>query len=615
MREKSLGFITCPLCGCACGLNLLVQGSAADEHPCITVLPSSAPGWGATGLCMRGWQVGQILGSGRRLRSPMARRGGSQERVGWEEALAEFVNVLAKLCEDDAGSIGIILGDSLSNEDVFAARRFAGAIGTPNVATLGLELDAPVLQGIEQALGVPYRAPEPEELDGADVFLCVNSNFQHINPRAAGAMARRLQDGARMALIDEVDQGLAVWADVYARHRPGTRSAALRQVGAAIAGAGAGDGPLDAGDVGELVGLIEESHRLAVLFSTAAIVSTDEALALAELAQAIRGEARWVGLYLLPSGANTFGTIDMLAAGGHGPGGMSAMQMMSPGSALRCLIAIGEDLGRLLAPADLQQLRGRLEFAVSLSSVLSPTAGLADLALPMAMNAEHEGTVRQPDGRLWYSEQIVEPAGQAQTVGAVLSELSRALGCEDGWDSTDAMWERIRAEVPGYGHIRLDDLRAGELAQVGPQTAQVTEVVPAAVLTAPPVEMARTDEEHPFTLLPRSWWGGWTTDARCQSAHILRREATLYREPYVLLAPADAEELRLREGDRAQVSTRAGVATARVRQAPGIPERLALLPTEFPGLIRTVVGAADGEWESGLPVAPVAGAIRPLETG
>lgn len=418
-----------------------------------------------------------------------------------------------------------------------------------------------------------------------------------------------------MILIDEVDQGQAVWADIYARHRPGMRAAALRQLADAVREGEIGGGPLEAGQVGEMLDLIEDSRRMALPFSAEAVVSTDEAFAIGQLARALRAEERWVGVYLLPSGANTFGTIDMLAPAGEGAGGMGAMEMLSAGSGIRCLMTIGEDLGRLFGPTDLARLRPRLEMGISLSSFVSPTTNLADLALPVAMDGERESTIRRPDGRVWWSEAILEPTGQARTIGAVLEGLVEALGGGAMWGREDDLWAQIRAEVPGYGHIELETPRAGELPTAGMDTPRVTEVVPASVLTAPPVEVPPVDEERPWLLLPRSTRGGWTTDPRCQGAHILRREATLYREPYLLVTPDDVQELEVREGERVQIITKGGAATARVRSDPGLPPKIAILPTEFPGVIRTLAGLGEGPApEPGLPASPIAGSVRPLET-
>lgn len=611
VSTESLGFVTCPLCGCACGLNLLAQRVRPDQPVAITVMPSTAPGWGASGLCMRGWQIGEMLRSRRRVRHPMAWREDGQQRVTWNEAVELAVKHLARLREDDPASIGIVLGDSLSNEEVFAARRFAALLGTPNVACLGLEIDAPAIHGLEQVLGAPYRAPEPEELDGVDLYICVNSNFQHINPRAAGAIARRLQQGkARMILIDELDQGMAVWADVYARHSPGLRAEALRQVAAAVAGEELG-GPLAPADVRATLGAVAESRRIAILASSSEIGGIEEALAIGQLARALRAEARWVGTYLLPSGANIFGTLDMLAAGGKGPGGMSATRMVTSGSGLRALIVIGEDLGRLYGPQQLANLRQRLEFGLALATFTSPNTELADLALPVALSGEREGTIRRPDGRVWWSEPVLEPAGDARPVTVVLDTLAAALGESAHWGDCDAVWAEIREQVPGYRHIEPERLRRGELPVVGLDGTDVASVVDSRILAQTRGGATETDEAHPFVLVPRSGRGGWTTDPRCQGAHILRREATMYREPYVLMSPAEAFALNVREGGRVRIVTRQGAAVVRLRVDPGIPPQSAVLPTEHPGIIRAL---AEGAETGRLPTAPFAGAIEAAET-
>ena len=120
----------------------------------------------------------------------------------------------------------------------------------------------------------------------------------------------------------------------------------------------------------------------------------------------------------------------------------------------------------------------------------------------------------------------------------------------------------------------------------------------------------QVDEEHPFVLVPRSSRGGWITDARCQGAHILRREATMYREPYVILAPDDAKRLGLRAGAQAQVATTQGVVTVRVQTEKGIPAGIAIVPTGAPGVLRSLVATNE---TGGLPTHPVAGSIAPPE--
>lgn len=611
MSTDKLGFIICPLCGCACGLNLLAQRVRADQPLTITVLPSSAPGWGAAGLCMRGWQMGEILGSRHRLRHPMVRRQGEQQRVSWDEALAQASEALRGLRAADPASIGIVLSDSLSIEEAFAARQFADLLGTPNVACLGLEMDAPAIHGLEQALGAPYRAPTVEELDGVDLFVCVNSNFQHMHPRAAGVMARRVQQGAaRMALIDEVDQGWAVWASVFAQHPPGMRADALRQLAAALSGE-QDAGPMAAGDVRALVAAISESRRVALVFSAAALMGIEEGQAVGQLARAMRAEARWVGPYALPSGANTFGVLDMLAAGGRGPGGMSVTSMVATGSGLRGLILVGEDLGRLYGPGEWTELRARLEFVMALSSFVSPATEVADVALAAAMNGECEGTVRQPDGRLWWGEHVVEPPGESRGIGVTLDALAAGLGESRNWGDDATIWAAIREQVGGYRHVEPEELRTGGLPAVGLETAAAADVVDAQILTATSAAPVQVDEEHPFVLVPRSSRGGWITDARCQGAHILRREATMYREPYVILAPDDAKRLGLRAGAQAQVATTQGVVTVRVQTEKGIPAGIAIVPTEYPGVLRSLVATNE---TGGLPTHPVAGSIAPAGT-
>lgn len=604
--------MTCPLCGCGCGLNLLAHRTQAGQPLTVTVLPSRAPGWGAAGLCMRGWQLGEILGSSRRLRTPMVWREGSQESTDWPHALERAGESLQRLRRRDPASIGIVLGDSLSVEELFVARRFADMLGTPHVAALGVELDAPAIDGIEQVLGRAYRAPSPQQIEDVDLFVTVNSNLQHINPRAAGAVARRLQSGARMLLVDEVDQGLAVWSEVYARHEPGLRTDALRQLRASVYDGGPAGGPLAAEDVSRMLEVIAESGRTAVIFSAAAIRSVDEAVALARLAETLETSERCVGIYLLPSGANTFGAMDMLT---RPQTGMTALNMVNPESELRGLIGIGEDLGRLIGSADLTRLRQRIEVAISIDSFVSAGVELADLALPLQMPGEREGAIRRPDGRLWLSQAVLEPAGQSRTACAILGGLAEVMGMDPDWGTCEETWTQIREAVPSYADVSLEDMRAGGLPEIGEETPRVAELVDAGATRAAPAGTPEPDERRPYVLVPRSTRGGWTTDPRCQGAHILRREATLYREPYALMAPEELERMEVRDGQRVEITSEAGAAVAHVRADSGIPPGIAVLPTEFPGFIRTLVGARGSRADRGdILTVLMAGAIEPVET-
>jgi len=79
----------------------------------------------------------------------------------------------------------------------------------------------------------------------------------------------------------------------------------------------------------------------------------------------------------------------------------------------------------------------------------------------------------------------------------------------------------------------------------------------------------------------------------------------------VILSRDDAQAMKVREGGRVQISTQTGASVVRVRTDAGIASGVAVLPTEYPGVIRTLAGSGEG---GELPTAPVAGAIKPAET-
>ena len=110
-------------------------------------------GW----LCDKGRFTCDAVNSEDRLTEPLVRRegnGGELERVTWAEALELVARRLGAARNDDGpGSIGVVGGARLSNEDAYAWAKLAkGVLGTDNVdAQIGDGLPAEVVLGLPRA--------------------------------------------------------------------------------------------------------------------------------------------------------------------------------------------------------------------------------------------------------------------------------------------------------------------------------------------------------------------------------------------------------------------------------------------------------------------------------
>jgi len=614
-----MGFVTCPLCGCACSLCLTAGESATGAGQAVGVAPSAAGVWGAPGLCMRGWQVGELLGSSRRLLSCTARRNDSQVQVFWDRALADVSEKLSALCSQDPSALGVVVGPGLTNEEAFAAQALArGVLGTLHVDSFHSTSDAAALWGLQYALAESYLAPGFEELRAADLVLCLNSNLQHLHPRAAAAIAQSVENGAEMLLLDEVDQGLGTWASVHARHLPGAKAAALRclcEVPPEAEGTESDEAqwPLDREVVRELVSRLEGSRRLAIVFSLAAAGSADAAAMVGQLAVELGVSAsRWVGVYALPTGSNAFGVADMLATGQNEVryDRLSAEEMLSPSTPLRGLLVIGDDLARWVGTAGLAQLRERLETLIAFSAFASPTTELADVSLPLAMVGEREGSMRAADGHVWWNQKVLGPAGEARPLTEILDVVSGGFGHLSNWRNLERIWDELRDQAPGYAGVELGALRRGQPGEIGPRV--LSQDTGTAYLSAMPRRAPEPDQSQPFLLLTRYDQNSWAADPRCQGSHLLRREAKPDQAAYCLLSPHDLQDLRIRSGDRVRVVTARGVAEVTARASSGVPAKVAVLPRQFAELVQTVLGSGEVDGRhGGVERAPVRGLIEP----
>lgn len=586
------------------------------------IAPSRAGAWSAPGLCMRGWQVGELLRSSRRLVSCLARRNGSQAELPWNEALAELSESLGTLSSQDPSAVGVLVGPELYNEEAFAAQALArGVLGLKQLDSLTGVTDAAALWGLQYAAAEPYCGAPLDQLGTADVILCLNSNLPHLHPRAASTIARAVHDGTEMLLLDEVDQGLGTWASTYARHTPGARAAALRclcdiPTAAAEPDEEEAGWPLPREVARDLLRRLEASRRLAIVFSLAAVGSADAAAMIGQLAVELgAGGSRWVGVYALPAGANAFGVADMLAAGQDraGYGRLSAAEMLSPASPLRGLLVIGDDLARWVGSRALAELREQLETLIAVSAFPSPTTELADIVLPLATVGEREGSMRTADGRVWWNEAVVQPPGEARPLCEILDLVSAQLGQPTDWANLEALWQELHERAPGYAGIDPAQLRRGTPGEIGPRV--LSQDAGTAHLSAAPPAALGTDEERPFVMLTRHDRSSWALDPRCQGAHLLRREARPAQEPYCLLSADDLRELKLRSGQPVRLATTQGAADLPARASLGVPSKVVVLPAEFAELARALLGPGEvDDRHGGVERAPVRASVEAAAT-
>ncbi|GAB2974620.1 molybdopterin oxidoreductase [Amycolatopsis acidiphila] len=310
--------------------------------------------------------------------------------------------------------------------------------------------------------------------------------------------------------------------------------------------------------------------------------------------------------------------IDDPAAREHVAGvwGVPAESLPGPGrSAYELLDALGTEAGPkalmvfgsnvvVSAPrsAHVADRLSALDFLVVADLVLSETAALADVVLPVTQWAEESGTMTNLEGRVLLRQRALTPPPGVRTDLQVLNGLASRLGQPVGRFPVDAeavfteLREASRGGLADYSGITYDRLRAGE-ALYWPVPEPGHEGTPRMFLDRfahadgrarfAPVEhrgpAEPTDEEFPLQLTTGRVLQHYQSGAQTRLVAELN---DVVPEAYVEVHPDTAARCGVSGGEWARVASRRGEMTARVRCVSSMRPDLIFLPFHFAGAQR-----------------------------
>ncbi|QHB31130.1 formate dehydrogenase subunit alpha [Yersinia canariae] len=195
----------CPYCGSGCKLNLLVEGGE---------IVGAQPANGVTNqgeLCLKGYYGWDFLNDTRlltpRLTSPLLRRqrGGTFERVSWQEAIA-FITTKLKAIKKRHGPDAIMMTGSSrgpGNEANYVMQKFArAAIGTNNIDCCARLCHGPSVAGLQQTLGNGAMSNSIGEIENTDCILVFGYNAADSHPIVARRILKAKNKGAKLIVCD-----------------------------------------------------------------------------------------------------------------------------------------------------------------------------------------------------------------------------------------------------------------------------------------------------------------------------------------------------------------------------------------------------------------------------
>jgi assimilatory nitrate reductase catalytic subunit len=635
----------CPYCALQCGMRL--TGG--------TVEPRDFP-TNRGGLCQKGWTSATLLGSPGRLTTPLVRVDGELRPASWERALDLVANQIIELqAAHGRDAVAVFGGGGLTNEKAYLLGKFARvALGTSRIDYNGRFCMSSAAAAGNRAFGMDRGLPFPvEDLRDADTVLLVGGNPAETMP----PFVQHLRD-AELIVVDPRRSATAELAALHLQPAPGTDLAlALGILHAVVA-----DGHLRHDFVADRTTGFDEMWRVAAAWwperveRVTGVAAADQRATAAMLAgagsayvltargteQHARGAdmvSAWINLALalgLPGRAGSgFGCLtgqgngqggrehgqkadqlpgyrrlDDPAARAHVAGvwgvdpeslpqpGVSAYELLEEGP--RGLLVFGSN-PVVSAPhaGRVTRLLSEVDLLVVADVVMSETAAMADVVLPVTQWAEEDGTLTNLEGRILLRRRAVRPPTAVRSDLDVLHGLAVRLGQPAGrfpFDPEEVFEELRRASAGGiadYSGVTYARLRDGE-ALHWPVPSTDHPGTPRAFLDrfAHPDGRARfaavdhsgpaepPDDEFPLQATTGRVLQHYQSGAQTR---LVPELVDAVPEAYVEVHPDTAARAGLEHGDLADVVSRRGAVRARVRCVATIRVDLVFLPFHFPG--------------------------------
>ncbi|MFE3030609.1 molybdopterin oxidoreductase family protein [Streptomyces canus] len=568
--------------------------------------------------------------------------------------------------EHGPDACGVFGGGGLTNEKAYTLGKFARVVlGTSQIDYNGRFCMSSAAAGGMKAFGLDRGLPFPlEDIPKSGCVILVGSNLAETMPPSLRFFTELRENGGTLIVVDPRRTRTAEQADLHLMPRPGTDLALALGLLHLVVAEGRTDEAYIAGRTvgwedaraaamahwpeyveritGVPVPQLRETVRLFCEPESAMVLT---ARGPEQQSKGTDTVSAWINLCLATGRAGRpYSGYGCLTGQGNGQGGREHGQkadqlpgyrklddpaarahvaevwgvdpdsLPGPGrSAYELLDALGTDIRSLLlmgsnpvvsAPraAHIEERIKSLDFLAVCDVVLSETAALADVVLPVTQWAEETGTTTNLEGRVLLRRQAITPPDGIRSDLEVMHELADRLGVEKGFPTDpEEVFEELRrasaggpADYSGITYRRLAEENGvfwpcptDDTVAAHPGTARLfldrfahpdgrARFVPVshrAIAEEP-------DEEYPVLLTTGRVVAQYQSGAQTRRVDELNAAAP---GPFVELHPRLAERLGAAEGDPVAVVSRRGRAVAPARITLGIRPDTVFMPFHWYG--------------------------------
>jgi formate dehydrogenase major subunit len=500
----------CPFCGVGCGICLKVN----EERQLLSVEPQQHHPISQGKLCEKGWSTAYAINSDKRLTQPLKRINKDFYPISWQEALTTIADELTAII-DESGSqaVGVISSARASNEDNYAAQKFARAVlKTNNIDHCARICHSPTVAGLKQSLGSGAMTNSAKDIFETDLILVFGADPTENHSILGGHIMKAHAQGTELIVVDPRVTRLAMLAPMHLQLKLGSNIALINallhviikeqwfdqdfvesrcegfeQLAQHVSDITPESVESTTGVSADLIKTTAKAYsqaKRAMIFYgmgiTQYVSGTNNVISLANLALSCGhlGKAG-TGVNPLRGQNNVQGACDMGCLPNVYPGYQAAVALESqekfsnawgtqvaqqPGLTslgmtkaahsgdFRALILFGED--PVVTDPDQNHVQSslkNLDLLVVAELTMTETARLADIVLPAASFAEKDGTFTNCERRVQKVNQALDPFGEAKGDWQWLQALAKQMGSPLlNWQSSEEVFNEMAALTPAY---------------------------------------------------------------------------------------------------------------------------------------------------------------------
>ncbi|HNU92673.1 MAG TPA: molybdopterin-dependent oxidoreductase [Spirochaetota bacterium] len=210
----------CTFCGTGCGHFIGVENNRIAR-----VYPSQNHPVSKGRLCVRGWNIHELLDTPDRIKKPLIRSDGPFAEASCDEAVGRLIDSLKKYPPE---SIGFLASPRSSNEEQYLLMKLARSVfGTNNICLDSESGHRASLNVLHAGTGMAGMLGSIEEIRGAEFILVAGIDITRQNPIIGSEIHMAARAGAMVVTMDSRRTQIARLSKKFLQVRPGANKLAV----------------------------------------------------------------------------------------------------------------------------------------------------------------------------------------------------------------------------------------------------------------------------------------------------------------------------------------------------------------------------------------------------